>query len=89
MIADILDLERRARADLALEARASVDDGVVAEEREGDEEGREWEGAGAAEGCDGDKGLDADGRDGQDAVDFGVCRLCLGAGKARRGLEVA
>ena len=70
MIADILELKRRARADLALEARASVDDGVVAEEGEGDEEGCEWEGGGAAEGGDGDKGLDADRRDGQDAVDF-------------------
>ena len=43
VIAYVLGLKRRTRADLAVKARASVNDGMVAEEREGDKERCEWE----------------------------------------------
>ncbi len=89
MVADVLELEWGARADLALEARAPVDNGVVAEEGEGEEECCRRETAGATERRGGDEGLDADDCDGQRAVHLGCGGIWLGVGEGRRGLEIA
>ena len=89
VVADVLSLKRGARADLALEAGAAVNDGVVAEEGEGDEDGGEGEDAGAAESRHGDKGLDTDRSNREDAVDLRVGGFVLSAGNADGGLEIA
>ncbi len=73
MVADVLALERGAGADFALEPGAAVDDGVVAQQRERDEDGGRGERGGAVESEDGDQGLYGDERHGEETPEgFGV-----------------
>ena len=93
MIADVFALERGTRAGLVLEAGAPVYDGVVAEEREGDEEGGKGKCARPVERGDGDDCLDAYERDGDEPVEFGAVQVVVVVGGWEqlcwRGLEKA